>query len=60
MRGVHIGKIIFIRVNHQVMVNTCSDSSPAAAIERAVYICQQNKCEHLLSGRMQIVKYAHP
>ena len=32
------------------------DSSPASAIERAVYVARQNKCEELLGGRMQIIK----
>lgn len=34
-----------------------ADSSPASAIERAVYIVRQhNLDEQLLSGRMQIIK----
>jgi len=36
------------------------DSSPASAIERAVYICQQQGCENLLEGRFQIVNAWRP
>ncbi|KAK4173619.1 hypothetical protein QBC36DRAFT_389582 [Triangularia setosa] len=36
------------------------DSSPASAIERAVYIARQEKDEEVLSGRMQIINSWRP
>jgi hypothetical protein len=34
-----------------------ADSSPASALERAVYHCREEADGELLSGRIQIVKY---
>jgi hypothetical protein len=34
-----------------------ADSSPASALERAVYHCREEADRELLSGRIQIIKY---
>lgn len=66
VRGVHVGESAshaFHFPQRQAIVkcdvelaSPALDSSPASAVERAVWICNTPELRHLLEGRIQIIK----